>query len=94
DASRLTRTEVLLFLQSLQAENSTAGANPMKRTHPNYAPVEDFIHRITREVDLPTLSLSTIAEHMYQEVLHVDDSVIQEHEGLGEGNNILECYDC
>jgi hypothetical protein len=44
--------------------------------------------------DIRKALLSCTHEHIYQEAMDMDESVMTEHEERGNGNNVLFCYDC
>ncbi|KAI8898275.1 hypothetical protein BC833DRAFT_590439 [Globomyces pollinis-pini] len=45
-------------------------------------------------IDFELMKLKVMPEHLYQEALDMDDSIMIESENRGEGNNVLFCYDC
>ncbi|KAJ3016276.1 UNVERIFIED_CONTAM: BRCA1-associated ATM activator 1 [Siphonaria sp. JEL0065] len=80
DSSRVVRTESILVITKILAQSQHI-------PHPTY------IHHL-KMIDLQqVLELSQI-EHIYEEALEVGKSLIQEHDPLNEGNNVMHCYDC
>ncbi|TPX56946.1 hypothetical protein SpCBS45565_g08311 [Spizellomyces sp. 'palustris'] len=97
DASRVVRKEMYRFLSKVVAMECTTDEmeeTGHKRGRASRGRVEEFVKRVKRDVDMNRLGDSCVTEHIYQEVLDVDESVLQEEMETGEGNNVLECYDC
>jgi hypothetical protein len=82
DDSRMVRQKCLDFV-SLIVESPPAFSDEVKR----------FVEVCCR-VEIGEKRIRCDPEHIYQEVLEMDHSLMNEKEGHGEGNNVLFCYDC
>ncbi|KAI8824518.1 uncharacterized protein EV422DRAFT_477833, partial [Fimicolochytrium jonesii] len=96
DESRLVREEAhriisTNLLPSLAPYLPTQNGKRQRETTDNR--LEMFARQLV-EVDMERLRVGCVPEHLYQEVLDVDESVLVEWEDDGVGNNVLACYDC
>lgn len=96
DPSRLVRKEAYRLINSKllpRLSPSLPSFQNSKRRRYSDTRLASFFTRL-KAVDMDRLRQTSVAEHLYQEVLDVDESVLKERERSGEGNNVLSCYDC
>jgi hypothetical protein len=82
DDSRIVRRKCIDILQSLVHKSEWM----------EYLSEAD--QSLLLQIDFPDLLERNAFEHVYQEVLDMSDSIIEERDPLNEGNNVLFCYDC
>ncbi|KAI8589020.1 hypothetical protein BDZ88DRAFT_169738 [Geranomyces variabilis] len=99
DYSRLVRQEAFTVLHDVMLPrlergggNGLAGTRS-KRDRIAGSVLETVAERLQR-IDMDRLRASAAPEHVYQEVLDVDESILREGREAGAGNNRLACYDC
>ncbi|KAJ3182403.1 hypothetical protein HDU87_008567 [Geranomyces variabilis] len=97
DYSRLVRQEAHaalrdVILPRLERSSGVAGTSS-KRDRIAGSMLETVAERLQR-IDMDRLRVSAVPEHVYQEVLDVDESILREGREAGAGNNRLACYDC
>lgn len=83
DPSRLVRKEILDII--IAQRNCSQNRSNASR--------DEFMAKC-RSIDTSHLQLRCQPEHLYQEILDVDQSILIENNEKGEGNNVLFCYDC
>ena len=82
DDSRAVRQRCLEFVSRIVALSSTISGD-----------CQGFVEGCCL-VDLLEKGKRCDPEHIYQEILDMDQSLMNEKESPGEGNNVLFCYDC
>ncbi|KAJ3144520.1 hypothetical protein HDU89_008202 [Geranomyces variabilis] len=99
DYSRMVRQEAFTVLHDVMLPrlergggNGLAGTRS-KRDRIAGSVLETVAERLQR-IDMDRLRASAAPEHVYQEVLDVDESILREGREAGAGNNRLACYDC
>ncbi|KAJ3023315.1 hypothetical protein HKX48_003599 [Thoreauomyces humboldtii] len=92
DDSRIVRQEThrVIAEQLLPATDGLAE----KGSKRSRAPRMDALVGLLGKLDLERMRRECEPEHLYQEVLDVDESILTERKERGEGNNVLACYDC
>ncbi|KAJ3154147.1 hypothetical protein HDU86_004689 [Geranomyces michiganensis] len=98
DYSRLVRQETYTTLREVMfprlARSGGCGLTASsKRDRIAGSELETVAERLLR-IDMDRLQASAAPEHVYQEVLDVDESILREDRAVGAGNNRLACYDC
>ncbi|KAJ3045124.1 BRCA1-associated ATM activator 1 [Rhizophlyctis rosea] len=101
DPSRVVRIQAhdlitkIINTNSQQPPSGNSSSDPPSSKRRRLLPTQmaDLVDALGK-LDLNALKQSTVAEHLYQEALDVDRSVMEELVGRNEGNNVLECYDC
>ncbi|TPX62562.1 hypothetical protein PhCBS80983_g00315 [Powellomyces hirtus] len=96
DGSRLVRQEAYKTVKDQmlpQLESFIALKGNKRDRMSDSATLRSFACELVL-LDMDNLKESCAAEHLYQEVLDVDESVLREERPRGEGNNKLACYDC
>ncbi|KAI8925904.1 hypothetical protein BC831DRAFT_459181 [Entophlyctis helioformis] len=93
DFSRLVRIEAIRAAVQLRSLHTSAPPSGGKRTRLDGTRLAAFMGRLA-VLDVGEMLRRCEPEHLYQEALDMDASVLDEMHEAGEGNNILTCYDC
>nr|KAJ3419964.1 hypothetical protein HK105_006279 [Polyrhizophydium stewartii] len=93
DPSRLVRQQALEGVLALRSMHIDTALRDAKRERHAGSRADAFLSRLAA-VDTEEMRMRCIPEHLYQEALDMDASVLNESNERGEGNNVLYCYDC
>ncbi|KAJ3228537.1 hypothetical protein HDU78_009735 [Chytriomyces hyalinus] len=94
DSSRIVRSESATIVVKMISVGASIYDGSKKRPRASIeSPLATFLDQLGA-IDVNALVEGSKAEHLYEEALEVNKSLIQEGDELNEGNNVLTCYDC
>ncbi|KAJ3406903.1 hypothetical protein HDU80_010077 [Chytriomyces hyalinus] len=94
DSSRIVRSESATIVVKMISVGASIYDGSKKRPRASIeSPLATFLDQLGA-IDVDALVEGSKAEHLYEEALEVNKSLIQEGDELNEGNNVLTCYDC